>query len=45
MFLEVQFNPSSKNKRFFGGISSSNSTNPDAHLHDYFEGTLKKYKK
>ncbi len=42
LFLELQFNPSSKNRRFFGG---GNQPGGDYQLHDYFEGMLKKYKK
>jgi hypothetical protein len=43
LFVEFQFNPSSKNRRFFGG--TNNQSLGDSQLHDYYEGTLKKYKK
>lgn len=42
LFLELQYNPSSKNRRFFGG---SNQTSGESQSHDFFEGTMKKYKK
>lgn len=42
LFLELQYNPSSKNRRFFGG---SNITSGESQFQDFFEGTLKKYKK
>lgn len=40
--MELQFNPASKNRKFFGG---SNQNSGESQLHDYIEGTLKKYKK
>ena len=41
--MEITYNPSAKNRRFFGG-STTNVTG-DAQYHDFIEGTLKKYKK
>lgn len=43
LFLEIQYNPSAQNRRFFGG--SKNQTTGDAQYHDFFEGTLKKFRK
>jgi hypothetical protein len=40
LFLELQFNPSSKKSRFFGGGAALTG---DAQFHDFIEGTLKKY--
>jgi hypothetical protein len=44
LFLELQYNPSAQNRRFFGG-GSKNLTTGDSQYNDFFEGTLKKYRK